>query len=148
MRVHVPYTILNYITKSFSIELREVYMYSKQKMETIKESAYFDYFKFFTLNAAETIRKLETTFKEEISEDVFFDANHMFKRVKTLLGSYEILLMCMSFPMLEIKDSCEFVEIPEFGVCIMKIFFQLMSVIKFMGKSIILRSGIDKGGLS
>lgn len=70
-------------------------MYSKQKMETIKESAYFDYFKFFTLNAAETIRKLETTFKEEISEDVFFDANHMFKRVKTLLSSYEILLMGM-----------------------------------------------------
>lgn len=62
-------------------------------METIKESAYFDYFKFFTLNAAETIRKLETTFKEEISEDVFFDAGHMFKRVKTLLSSYEILLM-------------------------------------------------------
>lgn len=27
----------------------------------------------------------------------------------------------------------------------MKIFFQLMSIIKFMGKSIILRSGIDKG---
>lgn len=74
-------------------------MYSKQKMESIKESAYFDYFKFFTLNAAETIRKLETTFKEEISEDVFFDANHMFKRVKTLLSSYEILLMCNSFPM-------------------------------------------------
>jgi hypothetical protein len=36
------------------------------------------------------------------------------------------------------------VEIPEFGVCLMKIFFQLMAIIKFMGKSIILRSGIDK----
>jgi hypothetical protein len=48
-------------------------------------------------------------------------------------------------PEVEIKDSCEFVEIPEFGVCIMKIFFQLMSIIKFMGKSIILRSGIEKG---
>lgn len=33
-------------------------------------------------------------------------------------------------------------------MCIMKIFFQLMSIIKFMGKSIILRSGIDKGGPS
>jgi hypothetical protein len=28
----------------------------------------------------------------------------------------------------------------------MKIFFQLMSIIKFMGKSIILRSGIEKNG--
>lgn len=27
----------------------------------------------------------------------------------------------------------------------MKIFFQLMSIIKFMGKSIILRSGLEKG---
>jgi hypothetical protein len=70
-------------------------MYSKQKMESIKEGAYFDYFKFFSMNAAETIRKLETTFKDEISEDVFFDAGHMFKRVKTLLSSYEVLLMGM-----------------------------------------------------
>lgn len=68
-------------------------MYSKQKMESIKEGAYFDYFKFFSINAAETIRKLETTFKDEISEDVFFDAGHMFKRVRTLLSSYEVLLM-------------------------------------------------------
>jgi len=33
-------------------------MYNKQKVESIKESAYFDYFKIFSLNAAETIRKL------------------------------------------------------------------------------------------
>lgn len=66
-------------------------------MENIKEGAYFDYFKFFSINAAETIRKLETTFKDEISEDVFFDAGHMFKRVKTLLSSYEVLLMGMQY---------------------------------------------------
>lgn len=32
----------------------------------------------------------------------------------------------------EINDSCEFVEIPEFGVCLVKIYFQLMSVIKYL----------------
>jgi len=27
-------------------------MYNQQKMESIKEGAYFDYFKFFSINAA------------------------------------------------------------------------------------------------
>lgn len=68
-------------------------MYNQQKMESIKEGAYFDYFKFFSINAAETIRKLEATIQEELSEDVFFDANNMFKRIKTLLSSYELLIL-------------------------------------------------------
>jgi hypothetical protein len=36
-------------------------MYNNQKADSIKESAYFDYFKIFSVNAAETIRKLEIT---------------------------------------------------------------------------------------
>lgn len=39
-------------------------MFNQQKMEQIKESAYFDYFKYFSINASETIRKLEFTFQE------------------------------------------------------------------------------------
>jgi len=37
--------------------------------------------------------------------------------------------------MIEINDSCEFVEIPDFGVCIVKIYFQLMSIIKYLVKN-------------
>jgi hypothetical protein len=48
------------VHSSISIYLQTEYrnMYNHQKMENIKEGAYFDYFKFFSINAAETIRKL------------------------------------------------------------------------------------------
>jgi hypothetical protein len=44
----------------------------------------------------------------------------------------------------EINDSCEFVEIPEFGVCLLKIFYQLMSVIKYLATTLISKTTQEK----
>ncbi len=41
-------------------------------------------------------------------------------------------IVSIFFKHLEINDSCEFVEIPEFGNCILKIFLQIMSIIRFL----------------
>lgn len=64
----------------------------------------------------------------------------MFKRIRTLLSSYEILFIGILLSYLEIYDSCQFVEIPEFGNCIVKIFLQIMSIVKYLLKKIIMKS--------
>ena len=64
----------------------------------------------------------------------------MFKRIRTLLSSYEILFIGILLYYLEINDSCEFVEIPEFGNCIVKVYLQIMSIVKYLLKKIITKS--------
>lgn len=54
----------------------------------MKESAFLDYLKSFSLNTMDTLKKLEREFKDDISETLFFEPSGMFKRVRTLLNSY------------------------------------------------------------
>lgn len=61
----------------------------------MKEGAFFDYFKCFSLNASGTISKLELAFKDELPENTIFDVHQMLKKVKTLLSSYEVLVLCI-----------------------------------------------------
>jgi hypothetical protein len=51
--------------------------------------------------------------------------------MKNLLAAYEIFILCTYLKSIEIKDSCEFIEIPEFGFCISKTFLQLIKIIKW-----------------
>lgn len=41
------------------------------------------------------------------------------------------LLLVISFFITEIHDSCEFIEVPEFGTCILKVFIQLIGILKW-----------------
>lgn len=71
-------------------------------METLKEGAYFDYFKLFSGHASDTVRVLELAFKEQLTDEQNNDSASIFKNIKGLLSSYEILVM-------EINDACKFV---------------------------------------
>lgn len=55
--------------------------------------------------------------------------------IKNLLSSYEIFILGKLSLDLEIKDSCDFVEISEFGYCIGKTFLQLLKIIKWFLKA-------------
>jgi hypothetical protein len=74
-------------------------MYGSSRTQNLKEGAYLDYFKHFANNALDTTRKLESTFQDEFTDDIFANSQHMFKLIKQLLSSYEVLILGSSFTM-------------------------------------------------
>lgn len=93
------------------------------KPEDAKINAYFQYLRSFSDTALETLEKFQTDFKL-IKSKTHTQAD-LLTHLKYLVRTYEIFT-------LEIKDSCDFVEIPEFGTCISMTFLQLLKIIKWI----------------